>query len=87
MVRQANEDTRYTYARVVRLLKHWNRGNGTPCAPGTSRPSRSPCITDARPSCSTGWSTWFDHAIDELSEGLTEDPADVAEKPISLNKM
>jgi hypothetical protein len=33
-----------------------------------------------------GLVAWFDHAIDDLADGLTEDPAGVAEKPIALNE-
>ena len=55
------------------------------CARGTSRPSR--CLPSPTPTpLAAGMVAWFDHAIAELAKGLTEDPAGVAEKPISINE-
>lgn len=86
LVREANENSRSTYARVVRLLKHYNRGNQHPLCSWNIKALALAVLTEPT-KLVAGMVVWFDHAIDELSEGLTEGPAGVAEKPISLNKM
>lgn len=86
MIREANKDTRSTYARVTRLLKHYNRGNQHPLCSWNIKALGLAVLTSPT-KLAAGMVTWFDHAITELSKGLTEDPAGVAEKPISLNKM
>lgn len=84
LVRQANQDTRYTYARVVRLTKHYNRRNAKPLCSWNIKALALDALT--KPSkLAAGMVAWFDHAIDDLSDGLTDDPAGVAEKPISIN--
>lgn len=85
LVRQANQDTRNTYARVVRLTKHHNRRNGKPLCSWNIKALALDALT--RPTkLAAGMVAWFDHAIDDLTNGLTEDPAGVAEKPISINE-
>lgn len=86
MVRKANRDkTAYTYARIVRLLKHWNRKNQKPLCSWNIKALALGCLTVKMP-LAAGMLTWFDHAITELDKSLTEDPAGVAEKPISINE-
>lgn len=85
MVKAANEKTAYTYARVVRLLKHWNRKNQKPLCSWNIKALALGCRTKPT-GLAAGMLAWFDHAIAELGVALTEDPAGVAEKPISLNK-
>lgn len=85
-VREANKATRSTYARVVRLLKHYNRGNQHPLCSWNIKALALAALTSPT-KLAQGMLDWFDHAIDDLSRGLTEDPARVAEKPISLNEM
>lgn len=85
MVKAANKSSRSSYARVVRLLKHWNRSNGHPLCSWNIKALALDVLT--RPdSLMAGMIAWFDHAIDALGEGLTEDPAGVADKPIAINK-
>lgn len=85
MVKAANKSSRSAYARVVRLLKHWNRSNGHPLCSWNIKALALDVLTSPS-ALLAGMLTWFDHAIDSLNEGLTEDPAGVAEKPISINK-
>lgn len=85
LVRQANKDTNNIYARVVRLTKHYNRRNQKPLCSWNIKALALDSIT-APTKLAAGMVAWFDHAIDELSQGLTEDPAGVAEKPISINE-
>ncbi|GGF56178.1 hypothetical protein GCM10011519_32640 [Marmoricola endophyticus] len=84
MVRAANKKTSYTYARTVRLLKHWNRKNQKPLCSWNIKALALGCLTKPMP-LATAMLIWFDYAIAELDKGLTEDPAGVAEKPIGLN--
>lgn len=86
LIRHANKElTRYTYARVVRLLKHYNRSNQRPLCSWNIKALALSAITSPT-RLANGMVTWFDHAIEDLSEGLTEDPAKVADKPISINE-
>lgn len=85
MVRAANKKTSFTYARTVRLLKHWNRKNQKPLCSWNIKALALGCLTKPMP-LATAMLAWFGHAIAVLSQGLTEDPAGVAEKPISINE-
>jgi hypothetical protein len=85
LIDSANTVSDRTFARVVRLLKHWNRSNGKPLCSWNIKALALPVLR--RPSSLlAGMLAWFDHAIDSLGEGLTEDPAKVAPKPIDINK-
>lgn len=84
LVRQANEDTNTTWARTVRLLKHYNRRNQKPLCSWNIKALGLGAITSPT-RLAEGMLTWFKYAIDDLSDGLTEDPAGVAEKPIAIN--
>lgn len=85
LVKAANDGSRSTYARVVRLLKHWNRRNGHPLCSWNIKALALAVLT--RPGrLLDGVLAWFDHAIDSLDQGLTEDPAQVADKPSPINK-
>jgi predicted nucleotidyltransferase len=86
MIREANKTSQMTFARVVRLLKHYNRRNQHPLCSWNIKALALGAIT-ASTRLVVGMKDWFDHAIEELSEGLTEDPAGVAEKPIALNEL
>lgn len=85
MVRNAVEDTDVMYARIVRLLKHWNRSNGKPLCSWNIKALALGCITSPV-TLVEGLQRWFTYAADELDNGETEDPAHVAPKPIKLNK-
>ena len=86
MVHTANEaNTGYTYARIVRLLKHWNRRNQKPLCSWNIKALALYCLTTRMP-LADGMVAWFDYAITELDKGLTADPARVAETPIALNE-
>jgi predicted nucleotidyltransferase len=84
MVLDAIDDTDVAFARVVRLLKHWNRRNGKPLCSWNIKALALGSIT-APTTQLVGLSTWFGYAADELDKGETPDPARVAEKPIKLN--
>lgn len=86
MVRHANRElTDYTYAKVVRLLKHWNRSNGKPLCSWNIKALALGCFT-RRVSMVDGLVTWFEYAHAELGKGETPDPAGVAPEPIHINE-
>lgn len=85
LVKQANKESRSTYARSVRLIKHWCRRNGKPLCSWNIKALGLDCITTPAPMLDA-LETWFKYAHDELSQGLTEDPARVAPLPIKLNE-
>lgn len=86
MIRIANRDkTDYTYAKVVRLLKHWNRSNGAPLCSWNIKALALGCIT-SRVTMAEGLQTWFSYAHSELGQGETSDPAGVASEPIHVNE-
>jgi hypothetical protein len=85
LVEAANESSNSSYARVVRLLKHWNRSNGHPLGSWNIKALALEILI--RPSSLLdGVLAWFDHAVESLSAGLTKDPAQAAAKPIAVNK-
>jgi len=84
LVREANKATDYTYARVVRLTKHYSRRNQKPLCSWNIKALALDALT-SRTRLADGMLAWFDHAIASLSKGLTEDPAHVAEQPIAIN--
>lgn len=85
LVHQAIKDTRVAYAHVIRLLKCWNRAHGRPMCSWNLKALALGCLTMPT-SQLQGLLTWFPYAITELENGLTEDPAGVAPKPIKLNE-
>lgn len=86
MIRIANRDkTDYTYAKVVRLLKHWNRSNGSPVCSWNIKALALGCLT-TRVTLVEGLAIWFAYAHDELGKGETQDPAGVAPEPIHINE-
>jgi hypothetical protein len=72
------------YARIVRLLKHWNRTNGKPLCSWNIKALALGCITSPV-SLVEGLQLWFAYAADQLNIGETADPARVAPSPIKLN--
>ena len=85
LVRVANASSVSAYAQTVRLLKHWNRANGRPLCSWNIKALALGVLTSRRPLVKS-LTVWFDHAISSLRVGLTEDPAGVATKPISVNE-
>ncbi len=85
LVETANELSDKTFARVVRLLKHWNRSNGKPLCSWNIK-ALALGVELRRTNLLAGMLLWFDHAIDSLGVSLTADPAKVAPKPIDINK-
>lgn len=85
LVLKAIEDTDVVYARVVRLLKHWNRRNDKPLCSWNIKALALDCITEPT-TLLRGLEVWFKHAEEQLTLGETEDPAKVAPKPIKMNK-
>lgn len=83
MIADANKRTQAVFARMIRLLKHWNRMNGdTLCTWNIKALALDAGITGG--SLITAMRTWFDYAITSLQQGETEDPAGVSDKPIKL---
>jgi hypothetical protein len=85
MVRVANAESVSAYAQTVRLLKHWNRANGKALCSWNIKALSLDVLTTRRRLVKS-LTVWFDHAIASLKVGLTEDPAGVATKPISVNE-
>jgi hypothetical protein len=85
MVLATVKDTDVTYARVVRLLKHWNRSNDKPLCSWNIKALALDCIT-RRVTMLEGLQLWFSYAAEQLDIGETEDPAGVAPHPIKLNE-
>lgn len=85
LILSALDDTDVAYARVVRLVKHWNRSLAT--APLCSWNIKALALGSiTRPvDLLDGLHLWFTDAIADLRIAETEDPAGVAEKPIKLN--
>lgn len=83
MIREAIENTHVAFAHIVRLLKHWNRSTGKPLVSWNIKALALGCLTSPTTQLA-GLMTWFTYAANELDDGLTEDPAGVAEKPIKL---
>jgi predicted nucleotidyltransferase len=84
IVLDAIDTTEVSFARVVRLLKHWNRRNGKPLCSWNIKALALGSIT-APTTQLAGVSAWFTYAVDQLELGETADPTRVAEKPIKLN--
>jgi predicted nucleotidyltransferase len=84
LITVANAQTRSTYARTVRLLKHWNRRNGMMLCSWNIKALALYCVT-TEDALISSMRNWFKYAIVELKKGETEDPAHVADKPIKLN--
>lgn len=85
MVLAAIESSLVMYAKVVRLLKHWNRRNGKTMCSWHIKALALGCLT--RPgTLLEGLQRWFQHAETSLRQGDTPDPARVAPQPIKTNK-
>ncbi|NDK30619.1 nucleotidyltransferase domain-containing protein [Nesterenkonia haasae] len=80
----ANKITDACFARVVRLLKHWNRSNSKSLCSWNIKALALGCI-DTPTALIAGMREWFRYAIEELSRGETPDPAGVAANLIKLN--
>lgn len=85
LITTANNVTDACFARVVRLLKHWNRCNSKSLCSWNIKALALDCIEAPTPLI-IGMRDWFGHAIKELSNGETSDPAGVAPNPIKLNE-
>lgn len=85
LVQSANEVSNSSYARVVRLLKHWNRTHDKPLCSWNIKALALGCIADPTGLVS-GIQTWLRYAVEQLSHEETPDPARVAPHPIRTNK-
>lgn len=85
LVLAAIRATDRSYARVVRLLKHWSRRHDKPLCSWHIKALALDCITSPT-TLLNGLLTWFAYAADQLTVGDTPDPAGVAEKPIKTNE-
>jgi predicted nucleotidyltransferase len=83
LVREAVGLSEVAYSRGVRLLKHWARSNDQPLCSWHIKALALGCLT--RPmSMLEALNVWFTHAIAELEQRDTPDPAGVAPKPIGI---
>lgn len=81
LILDANRQTNSTFARTVRLIKHWNKSNGRPLCSWHIK-ALALGITNTPMSISEAVLKWFEYAETELRNGPTYDPAGVADKPI-----
>lgn len=85
LILAALKDTNTAYARIVRLVKHWNRNKSDPPLCSWNIKALALGAITSPVDLIPGLHLWFTHAVAELRIGETEDPAGVAEKPIKLN--
>ena len=85
LVREAVERSDVMYARVVRLIKHWNRTHQKPLCSWNIKALALGCLT-APTTLADGLRSWFQSAADQLAIAETPDPAGVAPHPIRLNE-
>lgn len=84
LVRDANRLSESTFARGVRLMKHWNRRHDLPLCSWNIKALA--LEWSGAPMTMTSFiDTWLHHAINELSVRDTPDPAGVA-APIQTNR-
>ncbi|MFB7979638.1 hypothetical protein [Streptomyces vinaceus] len=77
MVLDAIDGTENTFARTVRLLKHWNCTHSKPLCSWNIKALALECITTPMP-LAEALQAFFTHAAQELKAGQTDDPAGVA---------
>ncbi|MEW2582102.1 hypothetical protein [Streptomyces virginiae] len=77
MVLDAIDKTQNTFARMVRLLKHWNCTHSKPLCSWNIKALALGCITTPMP-LAEALQAFFAHAAQELESGQTDDPAGVA---------
>ena len=85
LVKEANMRTRSTFARVVRLIKHWDRRHEMPLCSWNVKALALGCIREEG-ELVPSLASWFDYAISELRIGETKDPTHVSDKPIKINE-
>jgi predicted nucleotidyltransferase len=85
LVHEAISNTAVVYARVVRLVKHWNRRHDKPICSWNVKALALDCITEPT-TLLAGLTVWFTYAEEQLTIGETEDPAKVAPHPIKMRK-
>ncbi|AYV26250.1 hypothetical protein EES41_05905 [Streptomyces sp. ADI95-16] len=77
MVLDAIDKTENTFARTVRLLKHWNCTHSKPLCSWNIKALALQCITTPMP-LAEAIQAFFAHAAQEFESGQTDDPAGVA---------
>ena len=82
LVHAAIKQSEVSFARVVRLIKHWNRSNGKPLVSWHIKALALDCI-DQPTLLIDGIAEWFLHAHDAIDAGPTPDPAHVS-APIAV---
>ncbi|MEU6326750.1 hypothetical protein ABZ851_05595 [Streptomyces sp. NPDC047049] len=84
MIHTAIADTNMVFARMVRLLKHWNSTHSKPLCSWNIKALGLGCI-DAPMPLINALQVFFTHAVEELEKGPTADPAGIAgEIPLGL---
>ncbi|MGW9438205.1 hypothetical protein [Streptomyces sp. NPDC055607] len=77
MVHKAIKDTNLVFARVVRLLKHWNSTHSKPLCSWNIKALALGCI-DTPMTLIEALQLFFTYSTEQLEEGPTPDPAGVA---------
>ena len=83
LVLEAIEQTEVTFARLIRLLKHWRDRHSEPMCSWNIKALALECITEPM-QLLRALQVFFTHAADSIAKELTDDPAGVAGK-IALN--
>lgn len=76
LIHEANEDTNTTFARTIRLLKHWSNRHDAPLCSWHIKALALGAITSAMPLIDS-LQRFFEHSDASLKEGDTPDPADI----------
>lgn len=85
LIHEANESSKASYARVVRLAKHWNRTHDKPLCSWNIKALALASVCEPV-GLIEGLRAWLGNAVEELALGETPDPARVAPHPILTNK-
>ncbi|MQA86678.1 MAG: nucleotidyltransferase [Streptosporangiales bacterium] len=80
LVLMAIEATDRTFARTIRLLKHWRDHHGKPLCSWNIKALALECIAEEPMPLLEALEKFFTHAAKSITDGLTEDPAKVAGK-------
>jgi hypothetical protein len=85
LIHDANASSKASYARTVRLIKHWNRTHDKPLCSWNIKALALASVREPL-GLMVGIHTWLRYAIEQLSQEETPDPARVSPHPIRTNK-
>lgn len=84
LVLRAIKDTDSVFARVVRLVKHWNKHHKEPLCSWNIKALALGCLSGPMTELE-GLAAWYEYAAAELVDRETPDPTGVAPGPIKTN--